>query len=41
MEQDMAEQPAVLAALSARRDEIIESVAGPAPTGIVIVARGS
>jgi glutamine---fructose-6-phosphate transaminase (isomerizing) len=41
MEQDMAEQPEVLAALSARRDEIIESVAGPAPTGIVIVARGS
>jgi glucosamine--fructose-6-phosphate aminotransferase (isomerizing) len=41
MEQDMGEQPAVLAALSARREEIIESVAGPAPVGIVIVARGS
>jgi glutamine---fructose-6-phosphate transaminase (isomerizing) len=41
MEQDMAEQPAVLAALAGRRDEIVESVAGPAPAGIVIVARGS
>ena len=37
----MAEQPAVLAALSARREEIIESVTGPAPVGIVMVARGS
>jgi glutamine---fructose-6-phosphate transaminase (isomerizing) len=41
MEQDMAEQPAVLAGLTARRDEIIESLAGPAPAGIVVVARGS
>jgi glutamine---fructose-6-phosphate transaminase (isomerizing) len=41
MEQDMAEQPAVLAALAARRDEIIDSLAGPAPVGIVVVARGS
>ena len=41
MAQDMAEQPAVLAALVARRDEILESLAGPAPAGIVIVARGS
>jgi glucosamine--fructose-6-phosphate aminotransferase (isomerizing) len=41
MEQDMAAQPAVLAALAARREEILKSLAGPAPTGIVIVARGS
>lgn len=41
MGQDMAEQPAVLAALVARRDEILESLSGPAPAGIVIVARGS
>jgi glucosamine--fructose-6-phosphate aminotransferase (isomerizing) len=41
MEQDMAEQPAVLAAMTARRDEIIDSLAGPAPVGIVMVARGS
>ncbi len=41
MEQDMAEQPAVLAALAGRREEIVESLAGPAPAGIVIVARGS
>ena len=37
----MAEQPAVLAALTARRDEIIDSLGGAAPVGIVIVARGS
>jgi glutamine---fructose-6-phosphate transaminase (isomerizing) len=41
MERDMAAQPAVLAALAARRGEIIESLAGPVPVGIVIVARGS
>jgi glucosamine--fructose-6-phosphate aminotransferase (isomerizing) len=41
MEQDMAAQPAVLAALAGRRDEIVASLAGPAPLGIVIVARGS
>jgi glucosamine--fructose-6-phosphate aminotransferase (isomerizing) len=41
MEADMAAQPAVLAALAGRRDEIIESLAGPAPAGIVVVARGS
>jgi glutamine---fructose-6-phosphate transaminase (isomerizing) len=41
MEQDMATQPAVLAALAARREQIAESLAGPAPVGIVIVARGS
>ncbi len=37
----MAAQPAVLAALTGRREEIVESLAGPAPAGIVIVARGS
>jgi glucosamine--fructose-6-phosphate aminotransferase (isomerizing) len=41
MQQDMVEQPAVLAALAGRREEIVESLAGPAPAGIVIVARGS
>jgi glucosamine--fructose-6-phosphate aminotransferase (isomerizing) len=41
MEQDMAAQPAVLAALAGRRDEVIKSLAGPMPAGIVIVARGS
>jgi glucosamine--fructose-6-phosphate aminotransferase (isomerizing) len=41
MELEMGEQPAVLASLAARRREIIDSLAGPAPTGIVIVARGS
>jgi glucosamine--fructose-6-phosphate aminotransferase (isomerizing) len=41
MEQDMGTQPAVLAALAGRREEIAESLAGPAPAGIVIVARGS
>jgi glucosamine--fructose-6-phosphate aminotransferase (isomerizing) len=41
MERDMAEQPTVLAALAGRRDEIIESLAGSPPAGIVIVARGS
>jgi glutamine---fructose-6-phosphate transaminase (isomerizing) len=41
MQQDMAAQPAVLAALAGRREEIVESLAGPTPAGIVIVARGS
>jgi glutamine---fructose-6-phosphate transaminase (isomerizing) len=41
MQQDMAEQPTVLAALVRRRDEIVASLAGAAPAGIVIVARGS
>jgi glutamine---fructose-6-phosphate transaminase (isomerizing) len=41
MQQDMAAQPAVLAALAGRREEVIESLAGPEPAGIVIVARGS
>ena len=37
----MAAQPAVLAALAERREAIKESLAGPAPRGIVVVARGS
>jgi glucosamine--fructose-6-phosphate aminotransferase (isomerizing) len=41
MERDMAAQPTVLASLAGRRDEIIESLAGLTPAGIVIVARGS
>src|SRR5215213_10244986 len=41
MERDMAAQPAVLAALAERREAIKESLAGPAPRGIVVVARGS
>ena len=41
MQQDMAAQPSVLAALAGRREEIIEALAGPPPVGIVIVARGS
>src|SRR5215213_2185251 len=41
MERDMAAQPAVLAALAERREAIKDSLAGPAPQGIVIVARGS
>jgi glutamine---fructose-6-phosphate transaminase (isomerizing) len=41
MKEDMAAQPAVLAALGGRRDDIIETLTGPAPAGIVIVARGS
>ncbi len=41
---EMAEQPAVLAALLERRDEIrarVRPLAEPAPAGIVLVARGS
>jgi glutamine---fructose-6-phosphate transaminase (isomerizing) len=41
MQQDMAEQPSVLAAMVDRRDELVASLAGPEPAGIVIVARGS
>ncbi len=41
MEQDMAAQPAVLAGLVGRREEIVDSLAGPTPAGIVIIARGS
>ena len=40
MEQDMAAQPAVLAGLVGRREEIVDSLAGPTPAGIVIIARG-
>jgi len=45
MSAEMAEQPRVLAALAARRDELIAHVRGAllpsAPAGIVLVARGS
>jgi glucosamine--fructose-6-phosphate aminotransferase (isomerizing) len=38
---DMAAQPNVLRALTARRAEVIGSLRGPRPAGVVIVARGS
>jgi glutamine---fructose-6-phosphate transaminase (isomerizing) len=41
MSADMAAQPAVLRRLVARRAEIVASLAGPEPAGIVVVARGS
>ncbi len=44
MAAEMAEQPGVLATLAARRDEQVaglRAVTGVAPTGIVLVARGS
>jgi glucosamine--fructose-6-phosphate aminotransferase (isomerizing) len=41
MRADMAAQPAVLAALAARRSEVRTDLAGDRPAGIVIVARGS
>jgi len=41
MRADMAAQPAVLRSLAARRAELIEALRGPAPVGVVIVARGS
>src|SRR5690349_7929446 len=44
MAAEMAEQPRVLAALAARRGELIEAVRAIAPerlAGIVLVARGS
>lgn len=41
MQADMAAQPAVLAALAARRPEVRADLAGDRPAGIVIVARGS
>ena len=41
MTADMAAQPDVLRRLTERRPEIVASLAGPAPAGIVIVARGS
>jgi glutamine---fructose-6-phosphate transaminase (isomerizing) len=41
MRAEMDEQPAVLARLLARRGEVANALAGPAPAGILIVARGS
>jgi glutamine---fructose-6-phosphate transaminase (isomerizing) len=41
MAMDMAAQPAVLRALSERRAELVSSLRGPPPAGVVIVARGS
>ena len=45
MTAEMAEQPRVLAALAARREDLIahvrEAVGATAPAGIVLVARGS
>jgi glucosamine--fructose-6-phosphate aminotransferase (isomerizing) len=38
---DMEAQPDVLRRLAARRAELISSLAGPDPAGVVIVARGS
>jgi glutamine---fructose-6-phosphate transaminase (isomerizing) len=41
MRADMAEQPAVLRRLAERRAEIVASLAGEEPVGVVLVARGS
>lgn len=41
MAADMAAQPAVLRALAERRAEVIGSLRGPRPAGVVVVARGS
>jgi glucosamine--fructose-6-phosphate aminotransferase (isomerizing) len=41
MATDMAAQPRVLGALAERRGEIVASLRGPPPAGVVIVARGS
>ena len=41
MAADMAAQPAVLRGLAERRAEIVASLTGPPPAGVVIVARGS
>jgi len=41
MAADMAAQPAVLRALAERRAELVASLRGPLPSGVVIVARGS
>ena len=41
MSADMAAQPEVLRRLVERRGEIVASLAGPEPAGIVVVARGS
>ena len=41
MRADMAAQPDVLRSLAERREEILAGLRGPAPEGVVIVARGS
>jgi glucosamine--fructose-6-phosphate aminotransferase (isomerizing) len=41
MAADMAAQPEVLRRLAIRRAEIVASLAGPEPAGVVVVARGS
>jgi glutamine---fructose-6-phosphate transaminase (isomerizing) len=41
MAADMTAQPEVLGALAERRGEIVASLRGPPPAGVVIVARGS
>jgi glutamine---fructose-6-phosphate transaminase (isomerizing) len=41
MAADMAAQPAVLRGLAERRAEVVASLRGPPPAGVVIVARGS
>jgi glutamine---fructose-6-phosphate transaminase (isomerizing) len=41
MRSDMAAQPAVLAGLASRRAELAAALAGRAPAGVVLVARGS
>ena len=41
MAADMAAQPAVLRGLAERRAELVGSLRGPSPAGVVIVARGS
>jgi glutamine---fructose-6-phosphate transaminase (isomerizing) len=41
MAMDMAAQPVVLRALAKRRAELVSSLRGPPPAGVVIVARGS
>jgi glutamine---fructose-6-phosphate transaminase (isomerizing) len=41
MSTDMAEQPDVLRGLVGRRSEIVASLAGEEPAGVVLVARGS
>jgi glucosamine--fructose-6-phosphate aminotransferase (isomerizing) len=41
MSSDMAAQPAVLRGLAARRAELVGSLRGPEPAGVVVVARGS
>jgi glutamine---fructose-6-phosphate transaminase (isomerizing) len=41
MRADMAEQPAVLRGLAQRRPELVASLVGHEPVGVVLVARGS